>query len=378
MTLPSAPDSALPFSAENVVPENKARACLAYLLEPSSMKSEPGVSTNKGSSMLQLQEPQPKISDEELQSLGAEVERLAKEVCEASLRLEPDAAVSTLKGAVADLQSRLSVISSVKDVETALCTVGTHRKQCNSCGHSEVLTNRTCSEQSHMYCQECWASWDRCGWWRPSLRISNRPPIVRSGVPCFGPEDIFSVSGFCCANDDLSLFDALKGELPAGRDFSDWHGSRHMGMQFEGEGARHDSSTAPPALRAVVAEMEAAFGIRASASRLNLYRSPQDYKPLHYDRGRDNDGTPQCTVGASFGATRELTMLHVRSGVNSSFVQRNGDVFAFTPEINKVFMHGVPKIGYGSPSEVEGSGERLSLILWGSKVDVPRSLPGGA
>ena len=41
----------------------------------------------------------------------------------------------------------------------------------------------------------------------------------------------------------------------------------------------------------------------------------QDYKPLYYDRGRDSHGVPQMTIGASFGATRELTLMHVKSGV---------------------------------------------------------------
>merc|ERR1712087_616694 len=116
-------------------------------------------------------------------------------------------------------------------------------------------------------------------------------------------------------------------------------------------------------------------GIKASASRLNLYRSRDDYKPLHFDRGRDSDGVPQVTVGASFGATRELTLMHVSSGVTMSFPQRNGDVFAFTPEVNNVFMHGIPKIGFGSPTELEKDGPRLSLILWGSKLAESPSEP---
>ena len=36
---------------------------------------------------------------------------------------------------------------------------------------------------------------------------------------------------------------------------------------------------------------------------------------MHYDRGSDENGVPQLTIGASFGATRELTLMHVKSGV---------------------------------------------------------------
>mmetsp|Transcript_35339 Transcript_35339/g.100398 ORF Transcript_35339/g.100398 Transcript_35339/m.100398 type:complete len:239 (-) Transcript_35339:149-865(-) len=225
-----------------------------------------------------------------------------------------------------------------------------------------------------VYCSGCWASWERCGWWKPSIRVLTAPPTVREpgGLPQYVAEDAFFLPAFCCAQDDLGLFQKLKDDLPGGRDFSDWHGGRHLGMQFQGEdqGARHDDENEPPALKALVAKLEKAFGIRASASRINLYRNGDDYKPFHRDRGRDEDGTPQITIGASFGGTRELTMVHIKTGVTASFPMRNGDVFSFTPELNTTFMHGVPKIGYGSPAEVEGKGERLSLILWGSRVSL--------
>jgi len=247
--------------------------------------------------------------------------------------------------------------------------LGITSKHCSACGAAEASLDRVFVELGKLYCSSCWSSWERCGWWKPSIRVSTTPPLVDAGgLPKYGAEDAFFLPAFLCPHDDLSLFEKLKSELPVGCDFSDWHGGRHLGLQFEGEGARHDGEAAPCHLAATVARMEAAFGIRASASRLNLYRSDRDYKPLHCDRGRDEAGTPQVTVGASFGATRELTLVHRQSGVSMTFPQGNGDVFAFTPELNTVFMHGVPKIGYGSPSESEGRGPRLSLILWGSKV----------
>ena len=72
-------------------------------------------------------------------------------------------------------------------------------------------------------------------------------------------------------------------------------------------------------------------------------------------------------MGASFGAPRELAFLHEPSGSQFSFPQRNGDVFAFTTEVNKRFKHGVPKSTRadfptaprpGSPSSPGGGGGR--------------------
>ena len=81
----------------------------------------------------------------------------------------------------------------------------------------------------------------------------------------------------------------LQTELEAEeKAMSEWHGARHLGLQFESGIPSFDRS-----LRAqLVRRMEKAFGIKASAVRLNLYRSQQDYKPLHYDRGRDSEGFP--------------------------------------------------------------------------------------
>lgn len=45
-----------------------------------------------------------------------------------------------------------------------------------------------------------------------------------------------------------------------------------------------------------------------------------------------------------------------------SFPQRNGDVFAFTPELNEVFMHGVPHVMPNSPAAMEPEDAR-SLLL---------------
>eukprot|EP00931_Biecheleriopsis_adriatica_P045601 TRINITY_DN26112_c0_g1_i1.p1 TRINITY_DN26112_c0_g1~~TRINITY_DN26112_c0_g1_i1.p1 ORF type:complete len:385 (+),score=68.66 TRINITY_DN26112_c0_g1_i1:47-1156(+) len=250
----------------------------------------------------------------------------------------------------------------------ALAKLGVGSASCGSCGDSQVVTERVFSELGQLYCQKCWDAWDRCGWWKPSLRVATTPPGPGpdGGLPRVSPEDAFFLPGFLCSHDDLSFMAQLQEELQAeGKDFSDWHGARHLGCHFEA-----GKSNAECSLRLQLVErMEQAFGIKASAVRLNLYRSNRDYKPMHYDRGRDIEGTPQLTVGASFGSVRELTLMHVRSGVTVSFPQRNGDVFAFTPEINEVFMHGVPRILQNSPSALEPEDStRMSLIIWGARV----------
>ncbi|CAE7597900.1 unnamed protein product [Symbiodinium natans] len=245
--------------------------------------------------------------------------------------------------------------------------LGISSMTCHACGGHEVVTDRVFSERGQLFCQECWYMWERCGWWKPSVRVSTSPPQLSSTrSPIIHGEDAFFLSSFLCSQDDRSVMEQLQMELETEeKSMIDWHGARHLGLQFESGIPEVEQS-----LRAqLVRRMEKAFGIKASAVRLNLYRSQQDYKPLHYDRGRDPEGNPQLTVGASFGAVRELTLMHVKSGVTMSFPQHNGDVFAFTPELNEVFMHGVPHILPNSPSALDpADSARMSLIVWGARI----------
>jgi len=394
----------------------QARSKLAYLLDPSAGTSvQTGLVANAAGlpsaidTAADAKAETPSTSAEqssaaettddsfEIISSPRRVQQLEDRVQELTAQLEDaDSAAELLRAYASDLQKLLRKHTDIEIPEPPValrasgqCSTSRHLGQsrslpsegrgilgiesraCVSCRKSEEAeVDRVFVETGKLYCSTCWSSWERCGWWKPSIRVSTVPPPVRvpGGLPQYVAEDAFFLPGFLCPRDDLSLFEALRSELPVGRDFIDWHGARHLGMQFDAKDARHDSEDAPPTLRATVARLEAAFGMQAGASRMNLYRSRQDYKPFHCDRGRDDSGRPQMTVGASFGATRELTMVHIKSGVTASFPQRNGDVFSFTPELNATFMHGVPKIGYGSPSEAEGDGPRLSLILWGCKV----------
>lgn len=265
--------------------------------------------------------------------------------------------------------------------------LGIRSRLCGGCSSEKTVDDRVFVEFGQLYCEECWLRWERCGRWGPTMRICTRPPKVgSSGLPEFGPEDAFSISELLCKHDDLSLLQRLQSELPQGKDLppaclglfsgkdmnfgSNWWtyfddvserwGPRHLGMQVEGSDVCKLRTSGPSTLRELVLKLEGVFGIETSAARLNLYHMVADFKQLHTDRGRDANGVPQVTVGLSLGASRELTFAHWQTGLTMTFPQHNGDVFAFTPELNRVFLHGVPRV-----SDAEGL--RISLILWGSK-----------
>jgi len=275
-----------------------------------------------------------------------------------------------LRAENAQLRAQVAHLELAQQDAPPVSVLGIKSSNCGFCGAAAVR-NRVHAESRKLCCERCWAHWEKCGFWGPTVHLSTSPPrLGSSGLPEYAPEDAFAISECVCAHDDLTLFHRLSTELPQGKEFSDWHGSRHLGIQFEGEGARHNSDSAPPALREMVMKLEKMFGIQASASRLNLYQNFENYKPLHRDRGRDSNNVPQVTVGVSLGATRELTLMHYETGVTVSVPQRNGDVFAFTPELNNALLHGVPRVSTTSTRAPEEEGPRLSLILWGSRVQV--------
>merc|ERR1712151_58280 len=74
------------------------------------------------------------------------------------------------------------------------------------------------------------------------------------------------------------------------------------------------------------------------------------------------------TVGASFGAPRELRFRHLQTELEFSFPQGNGDVFAFTEPVNSAFQHCVPR-----STPAAAAGPRISVILWG-RVEEPAVL----
>lgn len=289
----------------------------------------------------------------------------------AAQRTNRDDEIALLRVENAKLRAQLETQQGVPKV------FGIRAALCGGCGVAQGVVERAYVRLGKLYCENCWDVWERCGWWQPALRINTTlPSIGASGLPVFGPEDAFCIPAFACAPNDLSLMTRLRAELPEGKEFALWNGARHLGLQFEGAEALHTQAFASRSLREVVAKLETAFGVKASAARLNLYRSDDDYKTLHQDRGQDSNGVPQVTVGLSLGATREIAFNHWQTGLTMTFPLANGSVFAFTPELNQVFLHGIPKL-YSERQSTSGPSEcteRLSLILWGSRVTDPNKL----
>ncbi|ARF12464.1 2OG-FeII oxygenase superfamily protein [Klosneuvirus KNV1] len=162
---------------------------------------------------------------------------------------------------------------------------------------------------------------------------------------------------FFCQTKDLNIFNQLKKELDEHKDTGMINWSKHF---------RHEDPSFSKTFNDIVEQMAKHFNVEVLQTRLNYYKDGNDWKPYHHDKHAYGDGADKIredfTMGASFGASRNLDFRHVGSNLSFTFPQNNGDIFAFNSDINKAFMHGIPKAN-------QNVGERFSIIAWGKKKE---------
>lgn len=168
-----------------------------------------------------------------------------------------------------------------------------------------------------------------------------------------------------CAADDRGLFGRLKAEI---EDSGLWRG-RHLdkyertiapagGQRSTGRITGEDALTLAklPAHRYVLEHLASLFNTKPLSWWINLYPTGRDAKNFHKDNFGQN-----ITIGASFGATRNLTFRHGETRDEFHFSQENGDVFAFREKVNNTFLHGMHPLRATEPDP----GPRISVIMMG-------------
>lgn len=162
------------------------------------------------------------------------------------------------------------------------------------------------------------------------------------------------LSEFFCRKNDLRIFNKLQQELKNNETIK-W--SQH---------SKIEDPDCSETFKDIIKKMSDHFGVTVLQTRLNYYPDENSYKPMHKDRHAYGEGENKIredfTMGASFGCSRNLDFQHEESGSTFTFPQNNGDVFAFNADINKKFLHGVPKT-------LKKTGPRFSIIAWGIKND---------
>eukprot|EP00928_Gymnodinium_smaydae_P031419 TRINITY_DN23060_c0_g1_i1.p1 TRINITY_DN23060_c0_g1~~TRINITY_DN23060_c0_g1_i1.p1 ORF type:complete len:376 (-),score=27.93 TRINITY_DN23060_c0_g1_i1:116-1150(-) len=167
-----------------------------------------------------------------------------------------------------------------------------------------------------------------------------------------------------CEKDDMRIFNLLHEELSPWS-ASPYRRSRHPACVEE------KLLLVSPTYKQVVALLREVFDITVGYSIVNLYADGNDWTEYHRDNFKaegnrfaahpdEEAEAHNATVGVSFGDSRELRFKHLQTGLEFSFPQHNGDVFAFTEPVNSAFQHCIPR-----KSPAGSVGPRISVIVWG-------------
>lgn len=172
-----------------------------------------------------------------------------------------------------------------------------------------------------------------------------------------------------CGADERKLFEQLRAEVQdsglwrsrwglRSKDSYEWTIAPEGGQRSTGRLSGEDAVTLAklPAHSYVLECLASLFDVDPLSWWINLYPSGVDAKNFHKDNFGQN-----ITIGASFGATRNLTFRHSASRDEFHFPQENGDVFAFREQVNNAFLHGMHPLRRGEPDP----GPRISVIMMG-------------
>ncbi|CAD7946523.1 unnamed protein product [Amoebophrya sp. A120] len=229
---------------------------------------------------------------------------------------------------------------------------------------------------------------------RPDLRvfIGNRGEVLKKRLK---HDDVVIVPEFFCEEDDWSLYYKLvdeirkNGQAQQSSDRSSGTTTTSTSTWISWHEGCHLVTKQPevaPTYQKIVEKICKYFhikNVKAIGTRFNWYRDSRDWKPFHHDSAAFNPQRAKnqnITVGASFGAERELAFLRVdpavrdREPVKAYFPQSNGMMFSFGRDANINWKHGINAL---AEEDQDGKG-RISIIVWGNaeSVEEEANAPG--
>ncbi|CAE7039291.1 unnamed protein product [Symbiodinium sp. CCMP2456] len=204
---------------------------------------------------------------------------------------------------------------------------------------------------------------------RPAMRIR----VTRQDVDRLSHDDVIVMPEFFGRANDWDAYYTLLREVREGQangidqtKWESWHEGAHLLTKNPS-----CSRAFNDVLDRICDHFSIANGhLRHSASRevlgmrFNWYRDGSDWKPFHHDAAAFNPRMAEkqnCTVGVSFGSSRELAFRNTASGDLLYFPQSNGMLFFFGRDVNIRWQHGLNAL----PLEQQSGKGRISIILWG-------------
>jgi hypothetical protein len=157
---------------------------------------------------------------------------------------------------------------------------------------------------------------------------------------------------------ELKTFEQKEPDL-----FKLWHGDTHTIAND-----RINWKNYCPTFNLIVNTLADMYKVDVKSTRLNFYENGSEWKPFHHDAAAinaDKAKTQNFTLGASFGATREVAFQYAGTQKNKTapvvcFDLKDNEVYAFTKNINQFWKHGIRQ-------NVTNNESRISIIIWGWK-----------
>jgi len=142
--------------------------------------------------------------------------------------------------------------------------------------------------------------------------------------------------------------------------FKLWHGDTHYIADDHLKWKKNC-----PTFNYIIDKISKYFDIQVKATRFNLYKNSNEFKPYHFDAAAfdpEKSKIQNITIGVSFGITREIAFEHAIHKNTVSFPLSNGMIYGFNKQINLDWRHGIPAI---HPDNYNDNG-RISIIIWGA------------
>jgi hypothetical protein len=136
-----------------------------------------------------------------------------------------------------------------------------------------------------------------------------------------------------------------------------WHGDTHL---IADDHLKWKSKS--PTFNMVIERIKKYFKMDIKATRFNLYKDTNQWKPFHHDAAavkKDKMNTQNFTVGVSFGVTRDAAFEHSIKRTTVSIPQPDGCIYAFSKDTNIIWKHGILQ-----DKLIRNQG-RISVIAWG-------------
>lgn len=196
----------------------------------------------------------------------------------------------------------------------------------------------------------------------PDMRVLINTNIVKNTYK-MTEHDVIILPSFFEDEDDRSIYYNLLNEMKnSGYNEEElwklWHGDSHT----IADDKLGDWKSKCPTFNNVIEKIKNYLDVDVKATRFNLYKNNQDWKPYHRDAAAIDERkakTQNITIGMTFGSTRTASFQHMKTKTRIDFPLSNGSIYIFTKQVNIDWMHGIIQ-----EKELNEEG-RISIIIWG-------------